>query len=66
MNPLFPQKLRRTVRNTESEVGWLSQIEDLYLRCWDGKTVWVLSLRDGLKKKVKRRKCFKLLIGIAG
>ena len=48
--------------------GWhrLSKIEDLYLRCWIGKTVWVLSSRDGLKKMFKRRKYFKLLIGIAG
>ncbi len=54
---------------TESEIQGIrpfSKIQGVYLRLWVGRTVWILSSNEGFKKMSKRRKTFKLLLGVSG
>uniref|UniRef100_UPI0038B3C001 DUF3977 family protein n=1 Tax=Paenibacillus allorhizosphaerae TaxID=2849866 RepID=UPI0038B3C001 len=36
----------------------------LYFRIWIGKTVFILSSKEGLKKTAKTRRAFKLIFGV--
>lgn len=40
--------------------------DDIYLRLWIGKRVWILSRRNGLVRMCKNRNSFKLLLGFSG
>lgn len=61
---------------TETEFGDGSEIEQkgiikpilfhsIYLRMWIGKTVFILDSKEGLIKRTKPRRAFKLLLGLA-
>lgn len=38
--------------------------DSFYFRIWIGKTVFILSSKEGFKKTTKTRKAFKLIFGI--
>lgn len=38
--------------------------ESYYLRIWLGKSVMILDSKEGFKKSKKKRKAFKILLGI--
>jgi hypothetical protein len=42
------------------------KVNDIYIRIWLGKKMYILSSRDGFKSKLKNSKSFKLLLGISG
>jgi hypothetical protein len=37
-----------------------------YIRCWIGKTVFIISTNDGFETTKKDRNRFKLLLGVSG
>lgn len=42
------------------------KITEVYLRCWFGTSMFVISSKEGFKKKTKTRKAFKVLLGFGG
>lgn len=42
------------------------RVREIYLRCWLGHRVWVLSSRSSLNSRRKPRRAFKLLLGLGG
>lgn len=43
-----------------------AKIQEFYVRIWVGANVIVLSTKDGIKRRRKNRKEFKVLLGIGG
>ncbi len=40
------------------------KFHSLYMRIWIGKNVWIIDLKEGLKKGKKKRNAFKIIIGV--
>jgi hypothetical protein len=54
---------------TENEVMGIRRfrrIDGIYFRFWMGKTVWIFSSNEGLKRTKKHRQAFKIVFGISG
>lgn len=52
---------------TEYEVKGISgkiQFQSVYLRVWLGQTVYILDSKSGLKRQVKDRKAYKIIVGL--
>ena len=42
------------------------KVDEVYIRCWIGYKVYILSSKEWFKKDHKKKQKFKLLLGIAG
>lgn len=42
------------------------KVESIYMRVWIGKTVWILSSKEGWKVVKKERIAFKWVFGVSG
>ncbi|MFC6279205.1 DUF3977 family protein [Streptococcus moroccensis] len=40
------------------------QFQSVYLRVWLGQTVYVLDSKSGLKRELKDRKAYKIIVGL--
>ena len=39
-------------------------IQSFYIRIWIGRSVWIFDTKQGVKKSKKKRKAFKIILGI--